>query len=235
MLSATYRTRRNELETYFDRTAAEAWKKLMSDAPLRGVRATVRAGRDAMRALLLSRLPADLAGVRILDAGCGAGQLAFEAARRGADVVAVDLAESLLQLARSRAEAEALKGRVEFRAGDMLDPALGRFDFVVCMDSLIHYETADLLRALGALAARTEHGVYFTVAPKTPLLSAMHAVGRFFPKGDRAPAIVPVEARALRNGVDREKTFAGWSVARIETVASGFYTSSAVDLVRNEN
>ncbi|MEN0079509.1 MAG: magnesium protoporphyrin IX methyltransferase, partial [Pseudomonadota bacterium] len=31
--TATYLKKRGELETYFDRTAAEAWAKLTSDAP----------------------------------------------------------------------------------------------------------------------------------------------------------------------------------------------------------
>ncbi|MFW5833959.1 MAG: magnesium protoporphyrin IX methyltransferase, partial [Pseudomonadota bacterium] len=49
MSSGTYQTRRSELLTYFDRTAAEAWSKLTSDAPVSGIRATVRAGRERMR------------------------------------------------------------------------------------------------------------------------------------------------------------------------------------------
>jgi magnesium-protoporphyrin O-methyltransferase len=62
MVTATYTKRRGELETYFDRTAVDAWAKLTSDAPVSGIRATVRAGRDAMRARLLSWLPEDLTG-----------------------------------------------------------------------------------------------------------------------------------------------------------------------------
>ena len=54
-----------------------------------------------MRDTLLSWLPADLHGRRILDAGCGTGALAVELARRGADVVAVDLAATLLAQAAS--------------------------------------------------------------------------------------------------------------------------------------
>ena len=72
--------------------------------------------------------------------------------------------------------------------GDMLDPALGRFDHVVAMDSLIHYSAPDAVRALAALAARTERSMLLTFAPRTALLSVMHAVGRLFPRGDRAPA-----------------------------------------------
>ena len=81
----------DEIEHYFDRTAADTWARLTSDAPVGRIRATVRAGRDRMRATLLSWLPEDLHGRRILDAGCGTGALAIEAARRGADVVAIDL------------------------------------------------------------------------------------------------------------------------------------------------
>ena len=53
-MSDSYLERRGEIETYFDRTAATAWQKLTSDAPVSGIRATVRAGRDRMRATLLS-------------------------------------------------------------------------------------------------------------------------------------------------------------------------------------
>ena len=66
------------LENYFDRTAAAAWAKLTSDAPVGRIRATVRAGRDTMRETLLSWLPQDMRGLRVLDAGCGTGALAME-------------------------------------------------------------------------------------------------------------------------------------------------------------
>ena len=59
-----------------------------------------------MRDTLLSWLPADMRGQRLLDAGCGTGVLAIEAARRGADVVAVDLSPKLVAHARQAAGAE---------------------------------------------------------------------------------------------------------------------------------
>ena len=66
MSSGSYLERRGELETYFDRTAVEAWARLTSDAPVGRIRATVRAGRDRMRATLLDWLPTDLTRL----AGC---------------------------------------------------------------------------------------------------------------------------------------------------------------------
>ena len=82
-LASSDQQRRGQIETYFERTAVQAWARLTSDAPVSGVRAKVRAGRDEMRSTLLGWLPADLTGRRLLDAGCGTGALAVEAARRG--------------------------------------------------------------------------------------------------------------------------------------------------------
>ena len=49
MTTQSYAARRHQLETYFDRTAVDAWARLTSDAPVGRIRATVRAGRDQMR------------------------------------------------------------------------------------------------------------------------------------------------------------------------------------------
>lgn len=56
MQDAAYIKRRDEIQTYFDRTALDAWKRLISTEKVSGVRATVRAGRDAMRQAILDRL-----------------------------------------------------------------------------------------------------------------------------------------------------------------------------------
>ena len=232
MQTSTYTTRRGELETYFDRTAVDAWRKLTSDAPVGRIRATVRAGRDEMRAALLSFLPADLRGARVLDAGCGTGALAAEAARRGAEVVAVDVSPTLIDLARERVPRDLGAGRIAFAVGDMLDAAHGTFDHVVAMDSLIHYRGADIARALAVLASRTRASIAFTVAPRTPLLTIMHAVGGFFPKGDRAPAIEPIAPAALERFMRDEPALAPFRTGRQHRVTTGFYMSHAMELAR---
>jgi magnesium-protoporphyrin O-methyltransferase len=231
MTSHSYAARRSQLTTYFDRTAVEAWARLTSDAPVSKIRATVRAGRDAMRANLLSWLPDDLTGKRLLDAGCGTGALSLEAARRGAEVVAIDVSPTLIGLARERTALSG-PGRIDFRVGDMLDSALGRFDHIVAMDSLIHYATPDIVQALCALSARADGSVLFTVAPRTPLLTLMHLAGRAFPRSDRAPAIVPVGETDLRRRIVAEPALAGIGIGRTHRVNSGFYLSQAFELTR---
>jgi len=233
MNTSNYTERRSEIETYFDRTAVDAWARLTSDAPVGRVRATVRAGRDRMRATLLSWLPDDLSGRRLLDAGCGTGALAVEAARRGAEVLAIDLSPTLVDLARDRQPMFNSGGRIDFRSGDMLDPALGEFDHVVGMDSLIHYEPGDAVEVIAGLAARTRRSLLFTFAPSSPALELFKAVGKLFPRGNRSPAIVPVAERNLQRRLEAHPQLLAWDARRSERIASGFYTSHAMELVRS--
>ena len=227
-----YTQRRGQIETYFDRTAVEAWARLTSTAPVSGIRATVRAGRDRMRSTLLDWLPTDLRGKRLLDAGCGTGALAVEAANRGAEVVAIDLSPTLVALARDRTPTLHNGGSIEFQSGDMLDPALGSFDHVVGMDSVIHYAPRDVVRVLSGLAQRTHGSLLFTFAPGTPLLKLMIGVGRLLPRGDRAPFIEPVAEQHLRELIAQDTGLARFAPGRTLRVSSGFYKSQAFELVR---
>lgn len=231
LVHASYTQRRGQIEHYFDRTAVAAWERLTSDAPVGRVRATVRAGRERMRSTLLSWLPEDLSGTRILDAGCGTGAYAVEAARRGAEVVAIDLSPTLVELARSRLPAD-VATRIDLRSGDMLDPALGYFDHVVAMDSIIHYTPEDAVAALAQLATRTANTIHFTFAPRTPLLALMISVGRLFPRGNRAPWLEPMAAEKIAALMAAHPALRGWQTGRTQRVASGFYQSQALEWSR---
>jgi len=114
----------------------------------------------------------------------------------------------------------------------LTDAARGEFQHVVAMDSLIHYEAHDVVRVLSAFSARCEHSLAFTFAPSTPALQAMHAVGKLFPRSDRSPAIVPLRERSLRAHIAAEPLLGGWAPARTQRIASGFYTSQALELAR---
>ena len=126
MQTQSYITRRHQLQAYFDRTASETWGA--ADVGRAGEphpRDRARgARRDAARRCF-SWLPADMTGLTLLDAGCGTGALTTEAARRGARVTAIDVADSLVRVARERLPADVNPALVDFRTGDMLDEALG--------------------------------------------------------------------------------------------------------------
>jgi magnesium-protoporphyrin O-methyltransferase len=218
---ADYAATRARVETYFDRTATRVWERLTSDAPVSRIRQTVREGRASMRGLILSRLPTDLAGARVLDAGCGPGVMTAELAARGATVVAADISPQLIAIARARMPA-ALRGQVTFHAGDMTDARLGSFDHVVAMDSLIYYAAPDIARIVTGLRARTAGKIVFTVAPRTPLLSLMWQVGRLFPRADRAPVLQPHSAADLTRRLP--------GLTRAGRIARGFYISECLEV-----
>ena len=226
LASTSYQESRSRLETYFDKTARKAWEDLTSDAPVSGIRATVRAGRDEMRALLLSTLPSDMNGMRLLDAGCGTGALAIAAAQRGADVVAIDVSQGLIDVAQKRAPKDI---SIEWCVGDMRSHNLGIFDYVIAMDSLIHYDEDDVVGVLKAWSQRAKE-IAFTFAPGTALLRTMHFVGKAFPRGDRSPAIKPISQTRLLHSI--EAALPDWNIGFTQRVSSGFYKSQAMGISR---
>ena len=217
---ADYASTLSRVEDYFDRSATKVWERLTSDAPVSGIRQTVREGRDRMRAVMLGRLPADLRGVRVLDAGCGAGQMTAELAARGADVVAVDISPALVDIARNRLPAEHAH-KVTFASGDMTAD-YGRFDFVLAMDSLIYYGTQDITAALRRLGRNTAQAVFFTVAPRTPFLMTFWTLGKAFPRSDRSPIMVPHAFDTLNRATEARLT-------KVERVSRGFYISECLE------
>ena len=222
-----YKATLGRVETYFDKTATRTWERLTSDAPVSRIRETVRRGRDDMRALMLSRLPEDLRGARVLDAGCGAGQMTIELAKRGAQVLAIDISPSLVEIAAKRLP-EYLRPQVTFISGDMLADTLGQFDHVLAMDSLIYYNADDIGRALATVEARTSGSIVFTVAPRTRALMTMWYAGKLFPRSDRSPVMIPHDTARLAIAAKAQGVHA--DVKAVGRVASGFYISQAMEV-----
>ncbi|MDJ0614921.1 MAG: magnesium protoporphyrin IX methyltransferase [Rhizobiaceae bacterium] len=234
MTEVSYETRRSELKTYFDRTAKDNWVALTSNSPVSRIRQTVRAGREEMRNTLLGWLPTDLRGCRLLDAGCGTGALAIEAARRGAEVVAIDISPELVAEASARLPHDIDPKTIQFEAGDMSDPRYGSFDYVIAMDSLIHYPMDSITKLIEGFAPRTRDGILFTFAPKTPALSVMKAMGKLFPRNDRSPAIEPVTETKLISSINGSLTYNfGFRVNRTKFVTTKFYKSQAMELINS--
>ncbi|HEU4564899.1 MAG TPA: TIGR04290 family methyltransferase [Gemmatimonadaceae bacterium] len=89
---------------------------------------------------LAPHLPKRLHGWRALDIGCNAGFYSFELARRGAEVLGIDVEPRYLAQARWAARAYGLAGRVRFRRMQVYDLARTRetFDLVLFMGVFYH-------------------------------------------------------------------------------------------------
>lgn len=102
------------------------------------------------------QLPRDLAGTRVLDAGCGNGTMAMLAARRGAEVLALSDTQQELADARRRAKLLGLADKVTFEVQDLRTLSsrtdLGTFDVIMCLEVIEHLlDDLDLIRALADL------------------------------------------------------------------------------------
>jgi ubiquinone/menaquinone biosynthesis C-methylase UbiE len=166
------------------------------------------------------RLPA---GARVLDVCCGSGASAIPAAEAvgpGGFVIGVDLAENLLNLARTKAKQLGLNN-LDFQTGDMLDLQLPEqsFDAVVCVFGIffvpdMQLAVNKLLRLVrpGGQLAITTWGPRFFEPANTAFWNSIRAVRPELYKGfnpwDRISE--PEAVRAL---------FDGAAVANLEVVA----------------
>ena len=99
---------------------------------------------------LAAALP-DVAGLRVVELGCGLGLPSLVAAARGADVTASDWAEDAVELLRENAARNGLALRAEVR--DWREPWPERFDVVLAADVLYERRNVEpLLERLRELA-----------------------------------------------------------------------------------
>ena len=148
---------------------------------------------------------AALAGKRVLDVGCGGGILSDAMARRGANVLGIDLAGKALKVAQLHA-LEASTPRVEYRevaAEALADEMPGSFDVVTCMEMLEHVpEPASVVAACSRLV-RPGGWVFFSTINRNPkaflfaIVGAEHLLS-LLPKGthEYAKFIRPSELAA---------------------------------------
>jgi SAM-dependent methyltransferase len=130
---------------------------------------------DPPTAALLS-LTGDVSNLRLLDLACGHGRMARELARRGADVVGVDLSEALLARARDR-EQELPLGityvHADVAGADALAGAV--FDGVVCHFGLSDID--DLAGAVATVSRVVQPGGFFTFSILHPCFPGWESRG----------------------------------------------------------
>ena len=105
-----------------------------------------------------------LKGLRVLDVGCGGGILADAMARKGADVLGIDLASKALKVAQLHA-LEAQTEGVQYQEISAEALALeqpGRFDVITCMEMLEHVPAPSLVVKACATLVKPGGHVFFS-------------------------------------------------------------------------
>ncbi len=113
---------------------------------------------------------APLHGRNVLDVGCGGGILADSMARKGAQVLGIDLASKPLKVARLHA-AEAGTPSIEYRevsAEALAAEMPGHFETVTCMEMLEHVpDPSSIVRACSTLV-KPGGWVFFSTINRNP-------------------------------------------------------------------
>jgi SAM-dependent methyltransferase len=160
----------------------EAWSRLV--------------GGEKGRSVLVREYVRPAAGMRVLDLGCGPGELVPYLGE--VTYVGVDVSVEYIEQARRR-----YGDRAEFRVGDAtnLDDDLRGFDLVLAFGVIHHLDDESALRLLrGARDALSERGRFVSVDPT--VIADDHAAARLLVSWDRGGHVrAPGEYKRLAGSV----------------------------------
>ncbi len=123
---------------------------------------------------IAERVP--LAGIRVLDVGCGGGLLAEGLAARGARVSAIDMAPENIAAAREHAGDLAIDYRC-VAVEDLVAELPGQFDVVTCLEMLEHVPAPSRIVAACAIALRPGGSAFFSTINRNFKSFALAIVG----------------------------------------------------------
>ncbi|MGH8050412.1 MAG: bifunctional 2-polyprenyl-6-hydroxyphenol methylase/3-demethylubiquinol 3-O-methyltransferase UbiG [Arenimonas sp.] len=130
-----------------------------------------------------------LKGKKVLDVGCGGGLLSEALAREGAEVIALDLAAELIEIAKLHLYESNVKVDYRWQSVESLaEEMAGQFDAITCMEMLEHVpDPSSILRACEKLL-KPDGKLFISTLNRTPAAFAMAIVGaeylaNLLPKG----------------------------------------------------
>jgi 2-polyprenyl-6-hydroxyphenyl methylase/3-demethylubiquinone-9 3-methyltransferase len=133
---------------------------------------------------------ASIKGKRVVDVGCGGGILAESMARRGANVLGIDLADKPLKVAQLHAM-EAGVANLDYRSVAVETLAVeqaGQFDVVTCMEMMEHVPDPSSVVQACANLVKPGGWVFFSTINRNPKSFLFAIVGaeyvlKLLPKG----------------------------------------------------
>jgi cyclopropane fatty-acyl-phospholipid synthase-like methyltransferase len=104
-------------------------------------------------------------GGRVLDLGCGRGELSYYFAQEGFEVTAIDYSADAIKLAEKCFDGdEDLKRKVEFICGDVCTVKLsGKYDLAVASDLIEHLSPEELEKLYSRISAHLAHDGFFVL------------------------------------------------------------------------
>lgn len=180
----------------FQALAARWWDPESEFRPLHAINPHRLAWIDAL---------VGLQGKKALDVGCGGGILAESMARRGAEVLGIDLADKALKVATLHAQKSNATVSYRYIAAETLAPEQAdAFDVVTCMETLEHVPDPSQVVAACAHMVKPGGWVFFSTINRSALGWLIAIVGaerilKVLPRGthDYAKFIRPSELKAM--------------------------------------
>ncbi|HDZ35392.1 MAG TPA: class I SAM-dependent methyltransferase [Thermococcus sp.] len=167
---------------------------------------------------------------KVLDLACGAGGFSFLLEDLGFDVVALDSSESMLERAREFAKDK--NSRVEFVKGDAKSIPFenNSFEYVIFIDSLVHFEAAELNAVFKEIARVLKPGgkfiLYFTdLRELLPILMGGQVVGdnywisKVLPDPEEKTALIEFQSESNHFRV----RFNVWGTIAVELLAKRYF------------
>ena len=147
----------------FEKLAARWWDPKSEFKPLHDI--------NPLRLDYIDRR-ADLQGKRVLDVGCGGGLLSEAMARRGAEVIGIDMGKAPLNVARLH--------RIDYRQvtpEQLAEEQPGSFDVITCMEMLEHVPDPEAVIAACATLIRKDGRVFLSTINRNPKAYLFAVIG----------------------------------------------------------